>query len=266
MKKAIILAAGVGKRLGNLTQDIPKCLLPIDSGKVLIDFSLEALRENNIVEVIFISGFAHEKLKSHIEKKWSDKFSIKFIFNEKYSDYNNIYSAYLAKDIWDDDTVLLNSDIIYHPLILKNLLSKSVELEKQEARNRKQENHASSFLVIDNTKELTDEAMKVEIDNDDKIKKISKNLNSKISFGEYIGITYLRSSARIKFLRSLEENVKAGKLDIYYEDALAQVLNGISVFPSSTCGKVWTEVDTKEDYEIAKKIAQELNESNKYSI
>lgn len=120
MKKALILAAGLGKRLGNLTKDIPKCLLPVGE-QTLIDFSLEALKENGVKEIIIVSGFAHENLKAHIEKKWTEKFSFKFIFNDKFKEYNNIYSAYLAKDYLDDETILLNSDIIFHPEILRSL-------------------------------------------------------------------------------------------------------------------------------------------------
>ena len=82
MEKALILAAGVGKRLGKLTKDAPKCLLPLN-GQTLIDFSLEVLKENDVKEIIIVSGFAHETLKAHIEEKWINKLSFKFIFNEK---------------------------------------------------------------------------------------------------------------------------------------------------------------------------------------
>ncbi len=244
MKKALILAAGIGKRLGDLTKDIPKCLLPLDSnGSTLIDYSLETLMENNIKEITVVSGFADKKLREYLTDKWKNKVNLNFIFNEKFSEYNNIYSAYLAKDIWDDETVLLNSDIVFHSDILKNLV---------EAY------HGKSLLVIDNSEELVDEDMKVETNANGEIKKISKNLNNKTSFGEYIGITYLKGKERVKFLESLELNVKNKKLNIYYEDALADVLNEVSIYPSSTLGKPWTEVDIKEDYELAKKIAKQL--------
>lgn len=246
MKRAVILVAGLGKRLGSLTKDIPKCLLSIDSKKTLIDFSLEALQENNIKEIVFITGFAEKRLKEHIEKKWANKLSFKFLFNKHYAEYNNIYSAYLTKDLWDDETLLLNSDIIYHPDILGSLKAKSSDMNPR------------SFLVIDDKKRLNSEDMKVEINAKGEIKKISKTLDIKSSFGEYIGITYLRGFERIKFLESLENNVKNNKLDLYYEDAIGYILSEISVFPFSTSGKLWTEIDTKEDYEHAKEIANQI--------
>ena len=245
MKKALILAAGIGKRLGNLTTDLPKCLLPIEN-QTLIDFSLNTLKNNNIKEITFITGFREERIKEHVRKQWSDEFSFKFIFNDKFSEYNNIYSAYLAKDIWDDETVLLNSDIIFHPDIFTNLKSKAQNLK--------------SYLVIDDKNKLTHEDMKVKINSKGEIKEINKNLDIKSSFGEYIGITYLRGFERVKFLESLEKNVKNKKLDIYYEDVLACILNEVSIFPCSTEENIWTEVDTEDDYILTKQIAKEISE------
>lgn len=247
MKKAIILAAGKGQRLGELTKDIPKCLLTVDSQNdmTLLDFSLQALNENHINQIFIVLGFAEEKLKKHINKKWSTRLNINFISNPKYAEHNNIYSAYLAKDIWDDETLLLNSDIIYHPAILSNLISKI-------------EDSQFSYLVVDDTKKLIAEDMKVQINEKNRITKINKNLDLNTSIGEYIGITYLKDVERVKFLQSLEKNIKDKNLDLYYEDALAHILGEISVYPCSTNGKVWTEVDTKEDYEVAKKISNEI--------
>ncbi|MBI2995844.1 MAG: phosphocholine cytidylyltransferase family protein [Candidatus Melainabacteria bacterium] len=246
MKKAIILAAGAGQRLGELTSDIPKCLLKADSKNCLIDFSLESLKEINIKEIIFVTGHKEERLKEHINKKWSDQFIFRFIFNEKFKEYNNIYSAYLARNIWDDETILLNSDIIFHQDILKNLALSS------------QLSALSSFLIIDNKKELISEDMKVKIDSSSKIIEINKNLDIATSYGEYIGITYLRGIERVKFLESVELNIKNNNFDLYYEDALAQVLNEVSISPCSTEGNIWTEVDTLEDFEMAKNISSQI--------
>ncbi len=247
MKKALILAAGIGKRLGDLTRNIPKCLLPIDFNdrNTLLDLSIQSLLDNGISEIIIVTGFGAEALKMHINYKWKNKVSFKYIFNEYFKEYNNIYSAYLARNIWDDETLLLNSDIIFHPLILKNLIQEIKETNSQK-----------SFLVIDDKKILTAESMKVKVNSACEIKEINKGLEIKSSFGEYIGITYLRGFERIKFIESLEENVKNKKLDLYYEDAIAHVLDEISVPPFSTSGLSWIEVDTPEDYEIAKQILQ----------
>lgn len=246
MKQALILAAGVGKRLGDLTKDIPKCLLQIDSENTLLDYSLESMKDNGIKKVVLVTGFAEDKIREHISKKWENKFSFEFVFNDKFDKYNNIYSAYLARDFWNDETVLFNSDIVFEANILNNL---------RQRTNSPEAGAMASYLVVDDTKKLSNEDMKITINEYGYINKINKNLNIETSFGEYIGIMYLRGLERIRFLESIEENIKNKKFDLYYEDALAHVLDEISVLPCLTNGKAWTEVDTKEDYEIAKQIA-----------
>ncbi len=257
--KALILAAGIGQRLGELTKDIPKCLLPIDSSTTLLDYSLQAISDNGFSEVIFITGHAEDKLKDHIEKKWKNKFKVSFIFNDRYSEFNNIYSAYLAKDIWDDETILFNSDIIFHPDILENLLTRTKTDCHASLHSARNDMNSKSYLVIHDKKILNAEDMKVRVNKNNEIKEINKGLDISTSYGEYIGILYLRGLERIKLLESLEKNIQNKRLNIYYEDALDDVLSEITVFPCSTEGKIWTEVDTKEDYELAKKIAKEIN-------
>jgi len=275
MKRALILAAGMGKRLGNLTKDIPKCLLVVEpeSRRTLLDFSLSALSDTGVNEIIIVTGFAEKTLKKHVSTNWSDKFSVQYIFNDKYADYNNIYSAYLAKDSWDDETILLNSDIVFHPDILKMLksvIARSAATKQSNNGSRNEiassalsepprnDSKAKSYLVIDDANKLDPEDMKVKVNEKGEIKEINKKLDCATSLGEYIGITYLRGNERVKFLESLCINVKNKNFDLYYEDALAHVLKDISVYPLSTEGKLWTEVDTEEDYNLAKEIANQI--------
>ena len=246
MKRALILAAGKGKRLGKLTKDIPKCLLNVSPDKTILDYSLEAISTTSIKEIVIVSGFASNVLKDHITKKWSSKFIFKIIYNPKFSEYNNIYSAYLAKNEWNDETILFNSDIIFDPGILRNLVGNGGH---------------RSLLVIDNKKDLIEEDMKVKVDEKGIIRRVHKSLDCKKSFGEYIGVLYLKGTERLKFLKSIEKNIKDKNFDLYYEDALDQIAESISVYPFSTEGKEWTEVDTKEDLEKAKTIANKLQVS-----
>ena len=267
MKRALILAAGKGKRLGDLTKDKPKCLLNVSQDKTILDYSLDAISGTGIKEIIIVSGFASDILKEHITKKWASKFVFKIIYNPKFSEYNNIYSAYLARNEWNDETVLFNSDIIFDPSIL-HVIARSAATKQSQTlidgdchasfRSARNDIEKRSFLVIDNTKDLIEEDMKVLVDENRTIKRIHKSLDCKKSFGEYIGIMYLRGKEREKFLESLELNVKNKNLDLYYEDALEQILESISIYPCSTEGKEWTEVDTKEDLEKAKIIANKL--------
>lgn len=247
MKKAIILAAGKGNRLGELTKNLPKCLLEACNANSLIDYSLKSLKDAGIKKVTVVVGFEAERLKAYLETKWKKSFNLEFIFNDKYSEFNNIYSALIAKDIWDDETVLLNSDIIYNPKILTSL-AMTVKITKGKI----------SYLVIDDGKDLIDEDMKVVIDEENFIRNINKKLHIEESFGEYIGIAFLSGDERKKFIQSLEKLVSLGKTDLYYEDAIAEVVKNGKILPFSTNGLLWTEVDTEEDLNRARLIAKEL--------
>lgn len=248
MKKAIILAAGIGKRLGGLTKDIPKCLLEVEKDITLLDLSLKALKEGGIKEIILICGYQKDTLENHINKKWKDSFTFHFVFNEKFDIWNNIYSAYIAKSFFDDETLLLNSDIIYDPGILKNLLL-TVKLTRGKM----------SYLVIDDKKDLIQEDMKVLVSPDNEIKQINKAIDIEEAYGEYIGIAYLRGNEKIRFFEAAEKLIQKGSTDLYYEDAIANTLNRCIVLPCSTGGLMWTEVDTKEDLDHAKEIYKKLN-------
>lgn len=255
MKRALILAAGKGKRLGELTAKRPKCLLQLTENRTILDFLLEAIKKVGTSEIVIVSGFEDNILKEHLSNNWASEFVFKIIHNPKFEECNNIYSAYLAKDLWDDNTILFNSDIIFDPEILKNLISKLNPKSSQSPIFNPQ-----SYLVIDDTKELADEDMKVIVNEKNEIQRVHKSLDSKNSFGEYIGITYLRGEERVKFLESVENNVKNKNFGLYYEDALDQIAKTISVFPSSTEKKLWAEVDTQEDLEIAKCIIRKLED------
>ncbi|EKC58559.1 Nucleotidyl transferase [human gut metagenome] len=94
--QAIILAAGMGKRLGDLTKDNTKCMIKVN-GTYLIDRLLSQLDSLNLERIILVIGYQGEKLRTHIEKQ-SRNTPIEYIYNPVYNKTNNIYSLYLAKE------------------------------------------------------------------------------------------------------------------------------------------------------------------------
>ncbi|MES5005736.1 aminotransferase class I/II-fold pyridoxal phosphate-dependent enzyme [Prevotella disiens] len=117
--QAIILAAGMGKRLGEYTKDNTKCMLPIN-GERLIDRTLKQLSTLNINKVIMVVGYGADNLIKYINNRYDNFFKIEFIHNLIYDKTNNIYSLALAKEkMKEDDTLLLESDLIYDESILQ---------------------------------------------------------------------------------------------------------------------------------------------------
>lgn len=124
--QALMLAAGMGKRLGKLTKNNTKCMLPID-GKTLIERSVEALLDAGVTKMTIVVGYKGDNLKKFLTEECNNprlkEMEFVFIDNPDYASTNNIYSLFLAKDVLkEDDTILLESDLIYEPRLIKELV------------------------------------------------------------------------------------------------------------------------------------------------
>lgn len=120
--QALLLAAGQGKRLAQYTKDNTKCMIEVN-GKKLIDRVIGILKKNNINKLIIVVGYQKENLKKYVQENYRDM-EIVIIENEDYANSNNIYSMYLAKnEIIKDDTILLESDLIYDGILIEKLLN-----------------------------------------------------------------------------------------------------------------------------------------------
>lgn len=111
--QAIILAAGMGKRLGEYTKDNTKCMLPVN-GVRLIDRVLRQLSDLELNRVVIVVGYKGQNLIDYIGNRYDNKLKIEYINNPIYDKTNNIYSLALAKEkLQEDDTLLIESDLIF---------------------------------------------------------------------------------------------------------------------------------------------------------
>ena len=121
--QAIILAAGMGKRLGELTKDNTKCMVPVN-GIRLIDRMLTQLSALQLNRVVIVVGYQGENLIRHIGNRYEGQLKIEYIHNPIYDKTNNIYSLGLAKaQMQEDDTLLLESDLIFDSAMLNLIIS-----------------------------------------------------------------------------------------------------------------------------------------------
>ena len=105
--KAIILAAGLGTRLRPLTNNIPKCLVPV-CGIPMVERQVQFLHEANITDITLVSGYKAEKLDY-----LKEKYNVRIVFNEKYNECNNIYSMYKVLDLLGDN-YMIDGDTYLH--------------------------------------------------------------------------------------------------------------------------------------------------------
>src|SRR5574344_785141 len=113
--QALMLAAGMGKRLGRYTQNGTKCMVQVNE-KALIEYAIESLVKNKITRFVMVVGYKSDVLKKFISSKFNEQnlggMKIDYIENPVYDTTNNIYSLYLARnELIKDDTILLESDI-----------------------------------------------------------------------------------------------------------------------------------------------------------
>lgn len=119
--QAIILAAGMGKRLGDLTKDNTKCMVKVN-GVCLIDRLLHQLSTLHLERIILVIGYKGEKLRAHVGDLYEGT-PIEYIYNPVYDKTNNIYSLYLAKEeLQKNDTLLIESDLIFDDSLFRKII------------------------------------------------------------------------------------------------------------------------------------------------
>ena len=119
--QAIILAAGMGKRLKDLTKDNTKCMVKVN-GVTLIDRMLHQIEKQEVSRIVIVVGYKGKKLIDYI-KTLDIKTPIEFIDNPIYDKTNNIYSLALARhELREDDTLLFESDLIFEDSVLDALV------------------------------------------------------------------------------------------------------------------------------------------------
>ena len=119
--QAIILAAGMGRRLGEYTQNSTKCMVEVNGVK-LIDRMLNQLLRLHLNKVIIVVGYKGDNLMSYLQEHYPAA-PLEFVNNPIYDKTNNIYSLSLVKDrMEEDDTLLLESDLIFEEVMLQKIV------------------------------------------------------------------------------------------------------------------------------------------------
>ena len=178
-KVAVILAAGLGSRLGNITKNIPKCLLEINEQSI-IERQIEILKNNNISNIIVVVGFKKNMIIERLNNQ------VEFVINDEYDSTNSSYSLWCARDYLKNGWIHLNCDLLFEEEILQRMI-----------------NHAHSSIVIDQKINEGDDQEKVIIENN-RIINLSKTLLNKNCNGKTIGMAQFDRNASVKILNHLE--------------------------------------------------------------
>ena len=253
--QAIILAAGMGRRLGEYTKDNTKCMLPVN-GVRLIDRALGQLAQLELNRVIIVVGYQGQNLMDYIGNKYEGQLNIEYVENPIYDKTNNIYSLALAKQqMQEDDTLLLESDLIYEEGMLRLLT----------------ENPYPNLALVAKYEQWMDGTM-VRLDNDNNIvnfvPKAAFDYNEASSYYKTVNIyKFSREFSQTKYVPFLEAYSKAVGNNEYYENVLRIIsfLNSHELKALPITNEKWYEIDDKQDLDIAEALfADEKDLLRKY--
>lgn len=230
--KAIILAAGIASRLRPLTNHRPKCLLDIKQ-RCLLGRTIDGLIANGIQDVTIVTGYRQEQIIEFVGENFPD-LKVRYIYNEEYATTNNIYSLWLAREQFrGEDTLLLDSDVVFDPQIVKNLLA-----------------HPGSTCLALKKHQLSDEEIKVIPDAQGKVAEISKTCSTIDAIGESIGIEKMSGEYTQALADELDRMIQQEKqTDIFYEAAFQRLIaQGHTFDIVDTTSLFAMELDTISDY------------------
>lgn len=254
--QAIILAAGMGRRLGELTQGNTKCMISVN-GVRLIDRMLSQLAALNLNRVVIVVGYKGQELVDYIGNRYDDKLKIEYAWNPVYDKTNNIYSLSIVKQqLQEDDTLLIESDLIFDDAMFRMILS----------------NPYPNLALVAKYETWMDGTM-VRIDADNNI----VNFVPKKAFNYDEVDTYYKTVNIYKFSREFSEQVYVPFLDAYCRvmgnnEYYEQVLRVITLLDKADLkalpiGKErWYEIDDVQDLDIAENLfAHEHERLGKYN-
>jgi L-glutamine-phosphate cytidylyltransferase len=256
--RAIILAAGEGKRLRPLTNNIPKCMVKL-FGKSILEHQIMTLRSCGINDISVVTGYC----KDHVDFP-----GIKYYHNENFDSTNMVETLFCAEEELEESVIISYGDIIFEKYVLEKLLDSkhesSIMIDKNwlkywQIRFKNPLDDAES-LSYDENNFLTDIGRKVE-----NIDEIS---------GQYIGLMKFQGNG-LKFLKNFYHEFKSSSTEKYNplnpniefkKSYMTDLLNGLckknvklqAIFIENG----WLELDTLDDFELY----QKMQSSNALSI
>ncbi len=226
--KAIILAAGVGKRLWPVTQHRPKCLIDI-GGQSLLHRYLVTLASVGIRRADIVVGYKQEMIRAGVER---DDCGVKvnFLVNEQFH-RGSISSLWIARTALDDDVIIMDADVLFHREILRRLVESPYE----------------NALLMDETVKQTGEECMVVVAGG-RVIALTKKVPERYEYaGEGVGFLKVKHADTPHVVASLRSSVDKEAWNMEYEDALLEYFRDVKVGHEKIGGLPWTEIDFVED-------------------
>lgn len=234
--RGIILAAGKGRRITEITNDKPKSYLEI-AGKRIVDHQIDALRSAGIDDICMVIGYRHKLF----ERDYGDS-GISLIKNPFYDRTNVLGSVWFAREFLLEGFYFMHADTYYDQTILQ-------DLTKEEG---------DAVLCVAPRETPVPEEMKVKI-KDGNITEINKEMNCEEAYGEFIGLAKFTPVMAKTVKWHLEHRIEnLGRHDDFFETVIQDIIDeGKPVSCFDIGERVAVEIDFAEDYQLAKELSEE---------
>ena len=222
--RAVIMAAGVGSRIQGVINNKPKCLIEAH-GQSLISRNVEMLQRKGVHDITVITGYKSELIRREIGAQ------VRYFHNPFYRVTNSISSLWLAKDLLDDDLILMNADLYFEEEVLDIALA--------------QDDHA---VMLSDSSRIEDADFRFGVDGRC-IRKTGNRLTNAETACESVGIVRISKSFIGTFKDRLEQMVSDRDMNNWWEGVLYSFIEeSMDIFHVDVTGTFWTEVDTAADY------------------
>ena len=235
--KALILAAGVGSRLGDITKDLPKCLVPV-AGKPMIEYQIDALQNQGITNFVLVLGHHGEKIKGFISSKQKyKKLDFTFAENPEYATTNSSYSWLQAYPHVKDNSYLhFNCDIIFFSDLLEKLIKTPYD----------------NVLLVDKNVKL-DASMEQVVLEGERIKFMDKaNLPNAIGRGS--GMAKLSPSGAKFMLERLQQHLLDGYKNQHCHGLMRYALTKVPFYALDPGKSLLCEINTSQELKEAEEV------------
>ncbi len=240
VRRALVLAAGMGRRLMPLTATRPKCLLEVNGSPLLFQL-LHALRSAGVDEWVIVVGYRRGLVQAAVSSWNLSPRALRWVVNPAYRNTNTLASVAAAdRELRGEPFLLVNGDLWIRPDALHPLLHES---------------HDCAMLV-DRSVALDHEAMKVIVDDRGHVRRLGKQLPLAAASGESIGAYRFGADRGARFLDTVAARATAGDTHAFYEAALDDlVAQGMRATAADVAPDAWAEVDDARDLARANALA-----------
>lgn len=229
--RGIILAAGQGSRLNGTAADKPKCLVEA-GGLTLIERQLQILERAGVDDLTIVVGCGADLVRSVCGRR------VTYIENARFAETNSLYSLWMARALLYQGFVVLNCDVLFHPLLLTDLLASQ---------------HQDALLIAHREAHqppFGDEEMKVKV-RCGRVIDMSKTMDPSEADGENLGIVKFSPVGAAILVEIMDRLVAAGDLRAWAPRAFRDFAQVRPLHAVGTRGLPWIEIDFPEDYERA---------------